>query len=59
MIVFSACVNDTVHLLYMLLFKSYYLLVMGFGSSRDFLITICIWLLSVYYKGREQISVLQ
>ncbi len=55
---FSACVNDSVRLLYMLLFKScLWLLVMGFGSSCD--ITTCIWWLSVYFKGTKQISVLQ
>ncbi len=42
MMVISVCVNDTVHLLYILIFKS------GFGSSCDFLITPC-WS-SVYYK---------
>ncbi len=31
---------------------------MGFGSSSDFLITTCVWWLSVYYKGTKQISVL-
>ncbi len=36
MMVISVCVNDAVLLLYMLLFKK--LLVIGFGSSCDFLI---------------------
>ncbi len=45
--------TDTVHLLYMLLFKS------CFGSSCDFLISSCFWWLSVYYRGTKQISVLQ
>ncbi len=49
MMVFSACVNDTVHLLQ---YICYYLklFMMGFGSSCDFLITTCIWWLSVYFK---------
>ncbi len=56
MMVFSVSVNDIVHLLYVIISK---LLVMGFSSSCDFLITTCIWWLSVYFKGTKQISVLQ
>ncbi len=55
---FNVCVNDSVHLLYKLVFKKK-LLMMGFGSSFDFLITLCFWCVSVYYKGKKLISVLQ
>ncbi len=52
MMVFSVCVNDYVYRLYMLVFKAELWLIMT-------LITTSFWWLSVYYKGKKQIPILQ
>ncbi len=56
MMVLSVCLNDIVHLQEIYINISFYQLVLRFGSSCDFLITIWLRWLSVYYKGIKQIS---
>ncbi len=56
MMVSSACVNGSVHHLYTLLSKKQ--IVMGLDSSFELLITTCIWLMSMYFQGTTQTSVI-
>ncbi len=56
MMVFSVCLYDTVHLLFMFIFKSCFLCALVHHVT--FSSPPALWL-SVYYKGKKQISVLQ